>query len=688
MEGALKQTFGSDHIRVLIREVPGMRGPEFYTEAIEIKTPQAWQPIAYGIPGQEFLTSSGGINATTFQVEQDTAGNWRLRLSGRCSAWEAEELLTIEVGKPYLRREQTYRFLTDWEGAVHPGWRVPNRPDYRYTFPLHVYDKPMAGLPSLRADVAWALPFPFHVWQNGRWVALYGVDRTRSVGTLDFSLPGEGTALLRVYYPDTTSQADDIHQQIFRPAAIPESARFQAGTRLTLSEIVGGKTLGDGQEALLEAERIAADILLSGPPSLHPDLYRVADGIAEYFRHCELWEPHALGPGRGWFRNMWVYTHGGQPTKQGIGSGYYDLGWGEGIAVETLTALVRHWRRTGAEDLLYFVDEITRNAELYRRDPQPNGEGLSKGAAFYDRSDGRTFGDFQLIKRIWTHSLGHVGSQFIQNYTDAPDYPRPETRQRWLLFSKLIADFLASHQRSSGDLQDIFDEQDREANFKRYRIAARVVVCGLWARLAKVTGQQEYLARSMQLARAVAPEIDRYEFYNEMIDAMEAPIELSDGESAYYALEGLVPLYEATHDPQVLSLCQKATAFGLSWTYFYDLPNAYRGVARGGQACRMPDFPLVYPIGPAKAVEPLLRLFRVTGDPFYRHMAREMVNFIASYQINAPGRPWHGGLVHAVDQHSGKFWGPDKCGQVDTGMASGNGLAAIELWLAEEGGLP
>jgi len=91
----------------------------------------------------------------------------------------------------------------------------------------------------------------------------------------------------------------------------------------------------------------------------------------------------------------------------------------------------------------------------------------------------------------------------------------------------------------------------------------------------------------------------------------------------------------------------------------------------------MPDFPLIYPIGPAKAVEPLLRLARVTGDALYARMAGEMVGFIGQYQIDQPDRPWHGGMVHAFDQHSGRFWGPDKCGQVDTGMATGNSLAAI-----------
>jgi hypothetical protein len=35
-------------------------------------------------------------------------------------------------------------------------------------------------------------------------------------------------------------------------------------------------------------------------------------------------------------------------------------------------------------------------------------------------------------------------------------------------------------------------------------------------------------------------------------------------------------------------------------------------------------------------------------------------------------------------QNTGKYWGPNSDGAVDTGMSSGNGLAAIEAWLAHE----
>ena len=63
-------------------------------------------------------------------------------------------------------------------------------------------------------------------------------------------------------------------------------------------------------------------------------------------------------------------------------------------------------------------------------------------------------------------------------------------------------------------------------------------------------------------------------------------------------------------------------------------------------------------------------------------MARETAAFLGNWQVDAPGKPWHGGMVHALGQYCGKHWGPGLEGQVDTGMATGNSLAALELWLA------
>jgi hypothetical protein len=63
-------------------------------------------------------------------------------------------------------------------------------------------------------------------------------------------------------------------------------------------------------------------------------------------------------------------------------------------------------------------------------------------------------------------------------------------------------------------------------------------------------------------------------------------------------------------------------------------------------------------------------------------MAAEMASFISHWQMDAPGQPWHGGMIHALGQYCGKHWGPALAGQVDSGMATGNSLAALECWLA------
>jgi hypothetical protein len=674
-----RHLFTNDQFRVIVLQNEQADVCGYFIASVELRISSGWQRILTGIDGQEFSTSAGAGNATSFEFETPSDRGWVLRLATQQASWQASEVITLDPHNALLRREQCYRFLSPCDGAVHPGWQVQNTDTLRYTFPLRAHETAMAGLPALRSDIAWALPFPFHVWHDTDWVALYGLDKRTSAGTLDFLPPAaNGQATLRVYHPDVTEQPPGFTGL----PQIPQQTHYSVGDEVTLQEIVAAKVLTPGQEPLLEAERIAAGLLLS-PPWPDRDLRAVAGGIADYYRHCDLWEPNALGPGLGWFLNMWTYTQAGTPQRKGPGAGYFDFGWGEGIAAEIFVALLRHWNRTGSEDqdLLTYVDQMSRGMQRFQRSTGPD-------EPYFDRFDGEHFGDFMLNhlppgRRIWTHSLGHTGSQLVQAYREGQNYPDPQVRTEWLAVAQTIGRYFARLQQPNGDLPDIVDDEDRELNRKPHRIVARAVVCGLWTKLAEVTGEHGYIDRAQRLARAVEPELEAYAFYNQMIDGLASPdVEYMDGEGAYYVLEGLAPLYAVTRDPLVLSLCQKAAAFGIAWTYFFDLPHAHNGIARGGQCCRMPDFPLLYPIGPAKAVEPLLSLYESTGDAFYERMAHEMVRFIGEYQRDCPGKPWHGGMIHAIDQSNGKHWGPDKCGQVDTGMATGNSLASIELWLA------
>jgi len=675
------QALSNGLLTVVIGTTGPTDAPGYYVQAIELTTPAGRHRLLEGEPGREFAIASGGIAASACSVRRRADGGWEATLSGEADGWTAREVLTLAPNRPILKRAQTYRFNREMETAICPGFRLKAIPAVRYTCPLLVWEQPLIGLSPQRAAVDWALPLPFHVWHDGAVVAIYGLDKRASPGTIDFApVNADGWARISVYYPDTAAQPTVMSAPGFGTPLSPGPRRFKPGSEITMTEIVGAHALAPGEDPLLEAERLAADELLAAPPP-PVDFAAVADGIARFYPRCELWEPDAFGPGRGWFANMWVRTHVGPARKRGDMSGYFDLGWGEGIAVETILGIVHHWKRTGETNLLAYVDEMTRNIELFKR-------GAGDDQPYFDRSDGRRFGDFMMDaapgSRIWTHSLGHTGSQLLQAYQAAPDYPTPETRDAWLAAAASMARFFAKHQKANGDLQDIFDDQDREVNAKAHRVTARAVVCGLWTRYGLITGDRSWTARALRLAYAVAPEIERCEYYNQMIDGLSAPIEFTDGESAYYVLEGLVPLYAATRDPAILALCKRAASFGIAWTYFYDLPNAYRGIARGGQCCRMPDYPLLYPIGPAKAMTPLLDLHDLTGDPLFERMAAEAVAFIGRWQVEAPGRPWDGGMIHAWAQFCGKPWGPDLAGQVDTGMATGNSLAAIEAWMARK----
>lgn len=666
----------NEHLSVCLSQ-DGVRGG-WHIQEIAARTPRGWQTLLRGEPGLEFATTLGSTDAATCEARQTTAGAWVVHLTARGPGWEAREELILAPGDPFLRRCQTYRFTAACAAAVCPGFRLPASPAIRYTYPLRAHEQALAGLPPLRAAVDWALPFPFHVWHDGAVVGMYGLDKRTSPGTLDFAPVASDHVRLGVYYPDTAPQPTEMGAPGFGQPLSPGLARFEAGAEVILTEVVAAQSLAPGEEPLLEAGRLAAGLLLAPPQSV-PDLEAVTQGIVAFYQRCGLWEPDAFGPGCGWFTNMWVHTQAGEARRRGEMSGYYDLGWGEGIAVEMVLGAVRYWRRTGDASLLPYVDTMTRSIRRFRRAPGDD-------QPYFDRSDGQRFGDFLMdlipSQRLWTHSLGHTGSQLLQSWQAAPDYPETAVRAEWLAVASSIGRFLARQQRPDGDLQDGFDEQDREINRKPHRIVARAVVCGLWARLAQATGDRAWTDRALRLAAAVAPEIRRYEYCNQMLDGIAAPgVEFVDGEAAYYVLEGLVPLYEVSRAPEVLALCRKAAAFGTAWTYVYDLPLAHRGVARGGQCCRMPDFPLLYPIGPAKAMGPFLDLHRLTGDALFAVLADETAAFLGAWQIEAPGRPWNGGMIHALGQYCGKHWGPALEGQVDTGMATGNSLAALELWL-------
>ena len=668
----------NDILRVTIHYIQKVGQVQYFLSTIDVKHHQEWMPLLAGLDTGEFSTSLGQADAKSCTVRETSLGETEIILEGESKFWSAREVITLPASGSVLRRVQTYRFTKDCTGAVHPGFRLPANDNLRYTYAVQVHEKPLSGLPALRKPADWAVPFPFHVWHNDGWVGMYGLDKSISAGTIEF-LPQDagGTAVLRTYYPDTL--ALDMELVLGKTLQLDEK-EFQEGEEVSLHEIIAAKILNPDDEPLLEAERIAADLLLREP---YPpeDLKSVSDKIAAFYPRCQLWEADALGPGRGWFSNMWVRTQTGPAKKLGEASGFFDLGWGEGIAVEMWLGAVRHWRRTGKTELLAYVDEMTRNMDLFKRDPRSD-------APYFDRSDGQRFGDFILFllseatgQRIWTHSLGHTGSQLIQLYQASAGYPNPDVRNQWLSAAVSIARFFAKHQLENGDLPDILDEQDHEVNTKAHRITARAVVCGLWARLGLLTGEKTWVDRALHLAYAIDPEITRYDYYNQMIDnLMETGFEAVDAEAAYYVLEGLTPLYEVTRNPGILALCKKAAAFGIAWTYFYNLPHAYRGIARGGQCCRT-DIPLLYPIGSVKGIGPLLELAKATGDSFYERMAGEMIAFISRWQIHAPDQPWDGGMLHAMVQFNGKHWGPDQAGQVDTGISTGNSLANIELWL-------
>jgi hypothetical protein len=681
-------TFGNDAFRVVMRIERGVsvRG----IGSIQLRTSAGWETVATGIPSAEFSTSLGDADAlndaSDAKITGDKDGPWRINMSAKTDAFTASETILIDPHAAVFRREQKYQFLRAGEVSIHPGFRIEG-PGVRYTYPLNAYESPLAGLPAIRTTASWAVPLPAHIWSQPGWVALYGPDRTRSKGTLDVAPAGDG-ALIRSYLPDETGGPPPAGLE--QPAHNPTTMHVTAGQTVTIDEFFAAAPLNKGDDPLWEGCRLAADVLLDSRPEL--DWKHIADGVANFYPRCQLWNPDALGTGRGFFSNMWVHTTAGTPAKRGDAAGYYEIGWGEGYGVRIINAIARYSVRTGRTDLLPYANEMTRNIELFRRHgPDPDEPffdryhppGL-KSLVGQDVPGG--YADFLGYNRIWTHCLAAIGFELLDTYEAVPNYPVSQTRETWLQTARSISRFLAKHQKDNGDIQDGFDEHDHEVNLKKHRIAARAITCGLWAKLARIDHDPALLEHAKRLAHFVEPEITRLDFFNQMLDSHVMGLagqEVSDPEGAVYALDGLTELYDSTHDPATLALCRRCAGYAFTWTYFYDLPTGYKGHTRGGPICRMPDFRIIYPGAGAEAVRPLLRLSHLTNDPLYRRMAREMLDCAAWFQWTDPGHPWTGGIIDAVDQNSGRQWGPNREGQVNSGMITGTTLTALEIWMGD-----
>lgn len=666
----MTQTFEKGDFQISVAS----EGKGYYISQILGRINSSWRPLLLGDGTGEFATSVVSQNADTFEAAE-ADGRIILKMTARNVFWQCTETLTLAENGGIVRLQQ-YIILQSFGGFLNSGFILADT-TVKYTYPLQVYDAPVQSLWHIRCDSAWSVPLTAHIWHSGEYIAVYGIDRSVGRGTPECLPLYDGRVRLSSYYPDRTEQTKEMI--FYENGKTPESVLFEPGNNINICEFIDIVEITEEKNPLFEAEKLAGKYLLKFTPK-QPDPKTITKKLAEYFTDNRLWDENALGENMGWYHNMWIRTQSNRPDIDNK----FDLGWGEGYGVLTISALSRHMVRTGT-DFRRQIDTMTDNIRLFLRDQAVPG-------AYFDRcirgrgsgtANDCLFCDFIGNKHIWTHSLGQIGLQFISLYLDLPTYPQPKTRKIWFDTAREIGDFLLSKQ-SGGDLQDGFDIDDGECNHKKHRIPARAVVCGLWAKLWEATGQTKYLDAAEALAASAGAEINRYEFYNQMIDASGAAAEIYDSENAGYALQGLVELYLITKEPELLKSCYRCAAYLISWMYFYDLETGYRGKTRGGSTCRMLDYPLVYLGAGCFAYLPLIKLAKATGDDFLAKIGEEILCCIANYQLDSPGKPWHMGIIHAFDQGNGLFWGPDREGQMDTGMTSGISLMILEWILSDK----
>ncbi len=173
----------------------------------------------------------------------------------------AVQTVTIRPGEALIHRRHHYTFTKGWEGAVHPGWRIPMDSAMRYTLPIHAHEVPLAQVEPLRADATWTLPVPMHLWHNRRYLVGYGVKKPGSQGTLDLHPTGD-TVEARLYYPERCDHPLPASEQLFKPAPPPTTIKFARGRSLTIEDVLWVTPLTADQEPLFEAMRHTARLIL------------------------------------------------------------------------------------------------------------------------------------------------------------------------------------------------------------------------------------------------------------------------------------------------------------------------------------------------------------------------------------------------------------------------------------------
>ena len=295
-----------------------------------------WQPILSGVNGKEFSTSLGDANAAQFEELKWDATGAVLRLSCRQPSWEAEERIEMAPHR-HLAAATDVSFPQALRAVVHPGFCVQAQSDLRYTYPIVISTSSRWPEPG-----RWA----------GRWIGPTAASRTCSAsrrigpcrcrctsGTTGGTSPStawtracrrarsisrrpraDGLARLRVYYPDSF------------PETIPGTTKFAAGSTLTLTEVIAAKPLAAGDDPLLEAERMAASILLRTPP--HPaDLKAVAGGHRGLLQALRIVGAQRPGTGARVVPQR-VAAHRTRGCRENrSGRRQFDFGWGEGEAV-------------------------------------------------------------------------------------------------------------------------------------------------------------------------------------------------------------------------------------------------------------------------------------------------------------------------------------------------------------------
>ncbi len=259
---------------------------------------------------------------------------------------------------------------------------------------------------------------------------------------------------------------------------------------------------------------------------------------------------------------------------------------------------------------------------------------------------GLIYTDYSLARKKWygyfpkkcrninTRQVGETIYSLLRLYQIAKN--KGEQKEKWLIISKKIGDFLVAKQCEDGSFYSWWTPTGvgltRGGTNGAYAI-------WLLAELYRITQDQKYLKTTEKaIVYYIKQIIDNNRYWGDTLDA-----DCIDKEAGHALLRACVLMYEITRNESYLDAAKRAAYYILSWMFFWDVPFDEKTILGkikfrtfGWTAVSVENLHLD-PYGLIMAPD-FIKIFKYTGDRFWLDIAISMARPVLGFISKKPGQ--------------------------------------------------